>query len=247
MIKRLRFVTMRSGLAVHDFAKAWVGAVGLVRGAPAELRPIRAVACTTLRDVAGTDAPHDGVGIEWFVDLASLQRFESWLASAAGSTVAGADSVVSPDATVVVVAEELVMRGADWLVQRWLHGVPKLKHMALARRAPGLSPAEFTERWRNRPGVVGAAGAAAPLAIPERERGHAYVQNHPLPSASVPSRYDAINEVYFDDLDALRSRIDFFQLHDVRRRDADLVGGASFLAVEEHVIADGSLQRGGRL
>jgi hypothetical protein len=55
----------------------------------------------------------------------------------------------------------------------------------------------------------------------------------------VPPRYDAINEVYFDDRSQLRSRIAFFQRHDVGRRDADLVGEASFVAVEEHVIALG--------
>jgi hypothetical protein len=48
--------------------------------------------------------------------------------------------------------------------------------------------------------------------------------------------YDAINEVYFDDIAAMRARIDFFETHDVAAADADLFSAPRFLAVVERVI-----------
>jgi hypothetical protein len=251
MIKRLSFVTRQVGLSVLEFAPSWLRAVAQLRHAPADVLPLRAVACITLHHVAGTEAPHDGISIAWFADQDALSRFEAWLATEQGGAVVAAEGVVEPSATAVIVAEELVMRGADWLARRWTSGAPKLKHMALARRAEGLSAAEFSARWRGRPGVVGGARATPVITIPDHARGHAYVQNHPLRDAAAhgasAARYDAINEVYFDDLVAMQSRIEFFRQHDVGRADADLVSEAIFVAVEERVIAGLSILRGDEL
>jgi hypothetical protein len=38
-----------------------------------------------------------------------------------------------------VVASERVARGADWLDRRWQEGGPKLKQLAIATRADGLT------------------------------------------------------------------------------------------------------------
>src|SRR5438552_3099511 len=84
-----------------------------------------------------------------------------------------------------MVAEEHVMRGAQWLEQRWQDGGPKLKHMAIALRAEGLTQAQFHDLWRSRAGKVGTTP------IPEDAKGLAYVQNHPLPRPDGDWAYDA--------------------------------------------------------
>jgi hypothetical protein len=236
MIKRLRFVTRHATLPVHEFAPMWVAAVALIRNAPSAVRPVRTVACTTLHHVAGTEAPHDGIRIDWFADVDALRRFEAWLGSDGGQRATRVPSLLEPTQTMVLVAQELVMRGADWLAQRWTSQALKLKHMALARRALGLTSAEFSERWRKRPGTIGNAGATAAITIPEAARGHAYVQNHPIAAASLQWAYDAVNEVYFDDLESMQKRIEFFREHDVGRAEAELVSEARFVAVREHLL-----------
>ena len=48
------------------------------------------------------------------------------------------------------------------------------------RPPPGLTPAEFAERWRAHAGTAPTAGDGPAVAIPERYRGTAYVQDHPV-------------------------------------------------------------------
>jgi len=247
MIKRFGFVNRHSSLSPSEFAAVWSATATLVREAPADVRPLRAVTCTTLHGVVGTEAPYDGITVEWFADLVALQRFEAWLATRQGCVLGSVSSAKAHDATTQIVADEAVMRGADWLLRRWQGGETKLKHMALARRAHGLSAAEFSARWRSRPGTVGGAGAAPAIVIPEQARGHAYVQNHPVANTAAAPRYDAINEVYFDDLASMQARIDFFVAHDVGRADADLVSQAVFVAVTEQVVFPSMTVPGGAL
>jgi len=225
MIKLIRFVSRRPELPATDFATAWPSAALRVA---ARHRPRRAVACTTLHGVAGAHAPHDGVAMEWFADLSAAQQARQHLAAE--------DDVVDPEATVVVIATEEVKRGADWLARRFEEPTVKFKHMALARRADGLSAQQFAERWRGHAGTVGGGRAAPAITIAPRARGHAYVQNHPVQIPAAQWRYDAINEVYFDDVEAMRARIAFFQDNDVARASADLVSEAAFMAVEEWPI-----------
>ena len=208
MIKRMHFVSGVSSRGVTAWAEARLAQ------APVDVRPRRSAVCTILHGIEGSW--HDGISIDWFLDFLALQRFESWL-----------DDRDLPG--VRILAEEAILRGAPWLEQRWRDGGDKLKHMALARRAQGLTAAEFSERWRSRPGAIGRNAA---IAIPDAARGHAYVQNHPLASAE----YDAINEVWFDDLASMRPRLDFFRIHDVRRADAELVSEAKFLVVLERPV-----------
>src|SRR5262249_54026217 len=125
---------------------------------------------------------------------------------------------------------EHVLRGQEWLQQRWREGGEKLKHMAIARRADGLTPAQFSDRWKSRAGKVGQ------VAIPEPARGLAYVQNHPVPVGDGPWAYDALNEVYFDDLEGVRTRMAFFA--DSPSED-DLVGANWFVVAREEVFGGG--------
>jgi hypothetical protein len=48
--------------------------------------------------------------------------------------------------------------------------------------------------------------------------------------------YDAVNEVYFDDLDGLRTRIAWFAEHFDRVGEEDLVGESWFVAVREEAL-----------
>jgi hypothetical protein len=179
--------------------------------APAEVRPVRVTACTVLSELT-PGALHDTITIEWFADADHLSRCDSWHPYEAESCV---------------VAEELVLRGADWLQRRWRAGGVRLKHMALAKRASGLTPSEFSERWKNRAGMVGATP------IPDVAKGQAYVQNHPLTGEWA---YDAVNEVYFDEFDDLRARIDWFAEALGDATEDDLVGQSWFVPVCEEVL-----------
>ncbi len=126
----------------------------------------------------------------------------------------------------VVMAEEVVLRGEAWLEHRWRAGGERFKHMAFAPRAAGLGQAEFLARWRAH------AGSAGGVPIPEAARGRAYVQDHPVPGEWP---YDAVNEVWFDDLDGLRRRVEWFAEHHDPGGD-DLFGPSRFLAVREVVV-----------
>ena len=218
MIKRISFATRPEDLTFAVFAAH----------APSGVRPSRVAVCTILPELTGPDPRHDGVVIEWFADAAHLRRFQDW--NGPGDRVPW-----SP----VILAEEAVLRGAGWLDQRWRDGGDRLKHMALAVRAAGLTPAEFSRAWRSRAGQVRRAGADQVTAIPDEVRGRAYVQNHPDPAGE--RAYDAVNEVWFDDLAGLRARVEWFRANlsapaGSGRAEADLIRQSWFIAVREHVV-----------
>jgi hypothetical protein len=210
VIKRLRF-------GDHP---GWRDATAAALDAPVDARPIRIVASTVL-PTDGEETPrHLGVVEEWFADEAHLQRFEGWKEGG--------------DDGAVVVADPVVLRGAEWLERRWLDPTPRFKHMALAARAPGLTPTEFSSRWRDHAGRARSVSGTA--VIPEDVKGLAYVQDHPLVGDGA-SAYDAVNEVYFDDVDALRRRIDWFRDNEIGRMPDDLFGVTTFLVVREEILA----------
>ncbi|NKQ54461.1 hypothetical protein HFP15_16390 [Amycolatopsis sp. K13G38] len=218
MIKRIRFATRNKDIPADVFAHAWPGQAAL--GAPEEVRPVRTAVCTTLPGLTGPAPRHDGLVIDWFTGEAQLRAFEEWLGTQEG------DRVLDPGASPVVVAAESVLRGADWLERRWSCGGGKFKHMAVAVRAGGLSPAAFSDRWRNHAGRAGSG-----VVIPDQARGLAYVQNHPVTGERA---YDAVNEVYFDDVAGLRTRIDWFR--DNLGEPEDFIGESWFLAVREEMV-----------
>jgi len=101
-------------------------------------------------------------------------------------------------------------------------------------------------------GVWSATAADAPSGndLGMREvRGRAYVQNHPDPAGE--RVYDAVNEVWFDDLAGLRARVEWFRANlsgpagsgpagsgpvGSGPAEADLVRQSWFIAVREHVV-----------
>jgi hypothetical protein len=230
LIKRFRLATAKRGLGREEFAGGWREAVAAAASAPARARPVRLTVSVALPEITAGQR-HDGVALEWFSDRAHLRRFESWLGTPAGRAVQRLRSeVIEHDASPVVVTGERVARGSEWLDRRWLEGGPKLKQLALATRADGLTLAQFLERWRGRAGPVGSAP------IPDAFRGLAYVQNHPLVEDGRDWAYDAINEVYFDDADSLLARIAFFERELAGGAENDLVRATWFLAVSEDPI-----------
>jgi hypothetical protein len=230
LIKRIRLATARWGLGREEFADGWREAVAAAASAPAPARPVRLTVSVSLPEIAA-DQRHDGIALEWFSDREHLRRFESWLGTPAGRAVQRLrGEVIEHDASPVVVASERVARGGDWLDRRWRDGGPKLKQLAIAARADGLTLPQFLEGWRGRAGLVGATP------IPDALRGLAYVQNHPLTAEGREWAYDAIDEVYFDDADSLLARIAYFERELTGGADSDLVRANWFLAVSEDPI-----------
>jgi len=172
---------------------------------------VRSVVCTVLPELT-IDAVADLVTIDWF-----------WSRPRSDSESGG-------DQNVEVVAEEVVLRGSEWLEARWRDGGERYKHVAFARRAEGLTPAQFAERWRSHAGSLGG------VPIPDEAKGRAYAQNHPLPRDVGEWPFDAVNEVWFDDLDGLRRRVEWFAEHHDPSGD-DLFGPSRFLAVREVLVS----------
>ncbi|MBO0727975.1 MAG: hypothetical protein J2P57_01875 [Acidimicrobiaceae bacterium] len=236
MLKRIRFATRRSDLAGDGFANAWREAARVATDAPPEVRPTRVTVSVALPAIT-PDPKHDGIGLEWFLDADHLARYEAWAEGPGAPAVDDAlgralDVAASP----VLVADEVVMRGGTWLEQRWQQGGDKLKHMAIAHRAHGLTPAQFSERWKSRAGVVQVPGQANAVTIPDRARGLAYVQNHQQIRPDHEWAYDAFNEVYFDDEDSLRQRVDWFKETVGGLTEQDLVSEGWFVAAREEVL-----------
>ena len=216
-IKRIQLLTRCPELSLAAFHARWVEAFSAAPSCK------RAVACLVLHQESGCTCQHDLISMEWFDDSDAMQH-------------SAPSALTDPSQCSCIVVEEHVLRGADWLDRRWADPTARYKHMALARRAAGLSQGELSERWRARAGRIGGAGAAPAQAIPEGARGLAYVQNHPIETLTPHPRYDALNEVYFDALKDMRERIAFFAAHDPLRVDADLVQDARFAVVRELVL-----------
>lgn len=246
MIKRITFASRRADLTRASFASVWPEAVAGCSEAPVDVRPARVTVATSLAQLNPGDATYDGVVNAWFTDDEHLARFDAWLGTAHGRSVRGRIlQIIDAPASPEVVVDEVVLRGEDWLEQRWRDGSDQLKHLALAQRAEGLTAADFAERWEAHAGQISRPGTSAATAIPDELRGCAYVQNHPRPLASdesdesadaVESAYDAVNEVYFDDFEGLRSRIDWFEANEVGVSGDELFGPSTFLAVREVVV-----------
>lgn len=190
-----------------DEATPWMAAMD----APAAAAPVRVATATAFTDLA-PDPPWSRMGTAWFTDAEHVARFDEW----AGGLTEGS-----------LLAEEVVVRGADWLDQRWVDGGSRLKHVAIARRQDSVPAMEFSERWRAHAGRVGASP------IPEVARGQAYVQRHVLGSER---RWDAITEVWFADEGALHTRIAWMAEALAAPTDDDLFGEHHLFAVREDVL-----------
>ena len=141
------------------------------------------------------EPPFAAVDLQWFPDVAEALANEAWLASVDPELAAGSCRVV---------VEEVVVRGQDYLAGRWKAGGDRYKMMSFGRRHPDLTPVEFSAQWRGHAGRLGGEQ------IPDEVRGLAYVQNHPVPVEGHEWPFDAVNEVWFERLDDLRRRRDWF-------------------------------------
>jgi len=226
-VKRIRFLAG----APTEGATAWHRTLGAaVRGCEPTERPLRLTVCVSV-PAAIPDQRHAGALFEWFRDAEHMDRFDDQ----SSSVLEGGVDLWPPGDLVV---DEVVLRGADWLERRWSDGGEKVKHVAIAQRADGLSPVEFSERWRAQAGTIGRS-ATEVLRIPNEARGNAYVQNHPRARVSGESAYDACNEVYFEDLDGLRRRIEWLDRALADGMQDPLVKENWFLAVREAVVIGG--------
>ena len=222
-------------VAPADFPSQWRAAQATVATAPAGVRPDRVALCTSLPEVIA-DPRHDGIALEWFRDADHLARFEAWLASPQTRSVSDdLGQALDLDRSPVVVADEVVMRGADWLAARWGRSADVVKHMAIARKAAGLTSEEFSQRWKSRAGTVGSAGGPI-VTIPDEARGLAYLQNHPRPIGSGEWAYDALNEVYFESVDSLMVRIRWFEDNLGDQAETDLISESWFVACREELL-----------
>jgi hypothetical protein len=170
--------------------------------APPAARPVRVTVAEVIEgivegiaDETGGEPRHRSMATATFADAAQLDAYLGW-------------SGLEPPAEVIV-ARDHVMRGADWLEQRSQRGGRVLKHVALAKRADGLTLGQMLEGWAGHGGAVQGPGEQA-VAIPAEIRGLAYVQHRPLVERGHEWPYDAITEVFFDDVDALRARATWF-------------------------------------
>jgi EthD domain len=244
VIKRVRLVTRAAHCPPATFASNWPVSVSIGAEAPPGIGPSRLAVGTTIRgetrSAGGAVPRHDGVVLEWYTDADHRRRFDAW--SAPRSRREGAP-LVDTAAGIVLDVDELVLRGEPWLHEHWLVDEPAFVHMALARRVAGLSAEEFSRLWKEHAGRLGRAGAGPPVVIPDDARGLAYVQNHPVlahPRGTSPGRdpeYDAVNEVYFADLESLGRRVAWFDHNLGAGADPELVGESWFLVVRVDVVA----------
>lgn len=160
-------------------------------GDPGAGRPMR-VALAVPVVLPGLPPPRfAAVDLQWFAEAGGALANEAWLRS------------LEPDLggeACRVVAEEVVLRGHDYLDARWALGGERWKMMSFGRRDRRLTPGQFSARWRREAGRLGDEE------IPEDVRGLAYVQNHPVPLGGHEWPFDAVNEVYVEDVGALRRR-----------------------------------------
>jgi len=233
VIKRIRLGTRAAGRDPDALAAGWQAAVRCTADAPDAVRPLRATVAVGL-EATRTTARYDGVGLAWFRDVAHHDAYARWRLTEGAHVDEELADALDLDRSPLLVADEHVARGADWLAARWASG-GGLKHLAIASRAEGLTAAEFSERWRNRAGVVRDASGTI-VTIPDEARGCAYVQNHLLPPPPEGWAHDAVNEVHLPDDAALRTRIEWFAEHLDPAAEADLVRDTSFLAVHETLV-----------
>jgi hypothetical protein len=139
--------------------------------------------------------PFAAVDVQWFPDLDAALANDAWLAAADPDLHAGSCHVV---------AEEVVVRGRDYLDGRWATGGERYKMLSFGKRDRHLDLEQFSARWR------GEAGRLGTDAIPDEVRGLAYAQNHPLPRAGHEWPFDAVAEVWFERLDDLERRRAWF-------------------------------------
>jgi len=216
----LRHPTNRS---LTDFHRYWGERHGPLFARTPGLR--RYVQHHTLPEAyGGSPHPtHDGASMFWYDDLAALlqpspllcdvlksdeRELYDWYVAPARY---GPPDTTTLSATVRADDRQLFDRSPNWPVHIKRTSVAAIEYVIIdgptepgmvkaiftAARLPGLSLAEFFERWRTVHGAIAAR-------VPGLRR---YVQNHVVPEAYAVHRptHDGFSELWFDDLGALRA------------------------------------------
>jgi hypothetical protein len=212
--KVLRFLDTDRSLT-DELKDRWKAA--LARG-PAEGGPSRVAVAWPLESPAEFAA----IDMLWFDAREAALSHDEWIASVDADLVLEAGT--GSGRSCQVVAEEVVLRGPEYLENRWRQGGSRLKMMSFGKRNPALTLAEFSREWRNHSGRLGDEE------IPAGIRGLAYVQNHPIPHDGGEWPFDAVNEVYFERAEDLERRREYF----AARQDAPTRSAAdSFISPTE--------------
>lgn len=221
-VKVVRFLAGDPSLA-GELRHRWVEALASDAGArPARGRPVRVALAVPVALPELPPPRFAAVDLQWFAAVDEARANEAWLGAADAGLRPG--SAPYGRGSCRVIAEEVVLRGRAHLDARWQEGGERYKMMSFGRRNPALTAAEFSARWRREAGNLGGEP------IPDAVRGSAYVQNHPLPLDDGEWPLDAVNEVYVEDLDALRRRAAWFA---ARRESAGRSGAGGLMSPTE--------------
>src|SRR4051812_3855591 len=116
MIKSFELFKRNPALDREKFAEAWrTFDEDSLRAAPTA--PTRVVHCAGLK-LGRTEPRYDGVGITWHADEASREAFFDH-ARADSSLAAAWEQIVDPSATIEMITDERIVRGDEWLAERW--------------------------------------------------------------------------------------------------------------------------------
>jgi len=211
--------------SLADFHAYWGQKHGPLFACTPELR--RYVQHHTLPEAyASSPRPtHDGASMFWYDDLDAMRASSPLLGEVISprdgdlyewyvrSARYGAPDALTLREAVIADDRQLFDRSSHWPLHAKRTSVAAVEHIILdgqttpdmvkaiftAARLPGLSLDEFSQRWRTVHGPLAAR-------TPGLRR---YVQNHVLPDAYAVSRptHDGFSELWFDDLDALRTAV----------------------------------------
>jgi len=164
--------------------------------------PSRVAVATPLHLPGLAPAPFAAIDVQWFDALDEAIGNDGWLAAVDPELCVGSQALGIRSCRVI--AEEIVVRGPDYLEARWRKGGERYKMTSFGKRNPELTLAQFSARWRSQAGRLGDEE------IPADVRGLAYVQNHAILTGGREWPFDAVNEVYFERLGDLQRRRAYF-------------------------------------
>jgi hypothetical protein len=199
VFKSLRFLGPADAVLAQEVEARWTRALAPGRS---PRRPERVALNVPISGQGFPPAEFAAVDVQWFASKDAALASEEWLSSVDRDLCLG--SALLGPSSCRVVAEELTFWGEQYLETRWWSGGERFKSISYANRNPSLSFTEFLPQWR---AFAGIHGDERP---PERARGVAYSQDHPVPLDGSRWAFDAVNEVYFATIDDLAFRRDYF-------------------------------------
>jgi uncharacterized protein (TIGR02118 family) len=224
----------RAGLDRREAVRQVTAGMSDLTGGRARRGLIRLVACENLSRDVGDSAAFDLVLEAW---LATEEANTSWPARISGLIEAGLAQCIDTSSRLTLTVDELPLRGADYLATRLAQPAPPavVKVLHFSRRAPGLTLAEFSRRWRTHHGPM--AGQVLPADV----RGYAYVQNHRRASAGNDPPFDGVAEIYLQDAEHYARRVAWFASQEAAELNSDEVNfatkeGRVVLLVDEKIV-----------